>query len=337
MSTIQITPQGGYAPAREFFFTGQDMDNSTAHAADLAAGAILQAAAGSSLAGNIQAANWPTVGYNMPFCVVDEDILGFDLATMNTLDGVTANKRTGGKVKGIISGYCRARVKANVTSMVTRLVPMTGQNYLVPFVGNGLVGNGLVAASTAVTNTVTTEQTFTGASVTIPADSLKVGDVISGVCQGVVSASASTDTLTVKIKIGTNVIALTASPDVATGDVFVVMWSIKVRTVGASGTAVTAALHFIGTPSLVAAATDIPSGSALASFTLDTTAATTISASGTWSATNATCTANVEIFDVRVDRSQASFGSNAFAVAMETVDNSAAAALTKILVLQPLF
>lgn len=336
MSTIQITPQGGFAPAREFSYTGYDLDNSTAHNADVAPGSILQLAAGSTLAANALGAGWPTTGYNTPFCVLDEDIMSHDLTRMNNQAGITSNLRDGGPFKGITEGYVRARVKASVTKGITLLVPQPNQDYLVPFLASGLFSES-VAAGTALSNTVSTEQSYAGAgnSVVIPANSLKVGDVIRGQLQIVVSAAASTDTHTVKVKIGSNIVAVTGVPDSVTGDVVVIHYTIVVRTIGASGTAISFSLSFQGTTGSAAGAADIPTGSALASFTLDTTAATTIQVTSTWSATTATCTSNIEAHNVYIDRLDTSLGNRPFAVAMETVDNSAAAALTKILILQP--
>ena len=324
-------------------YTGYAADGTTVPNADLKPGAIVQLAGIIPSGGTAnlgEAVCRPTEGYGLPFCIVSEDWQACDQAVVNTQDGLVANLRRGGRVPMIRSTYCRARVKHGVvlSAGVTRLCPADGQFHLVPWIG-GQIAGGLVAASTAVTNSVSTEQAFTGASIAIPAHSLRVGDIIRGTVQGVVSAAASTDTLTVKVKIGSNIVAVTGAPDSVTGDKFVIHWSLKVRTVGSSGTAVCEALTWNGTEASAAGAADIPSGSALASFTLDTTATVTISATGTWSATSATCTANLEIFDVFVVRIPTSIGFNPVAVAMESVtvnDSASVEALAKVCWLGPM-
>ena len=74
-----------------------------------------------------------------------------------------------------------------------------------------------VAASTAVTNT-TTETAFSN-SHTIPANTLQTGDVLKIRAPGIAPATNSTDTLTLKLKIGSTVIAATAAADVANNDI----------------------------------------------------------------------------------------------------------------------
>lgn len=276
----------------------------------------------------------PTSGFNTPFVVVAEQTSSLRLTEINTLDGVTANKRTGGEFTGENVGMVRTRVKANCVRGVTYLAPVEGTDYLGPILPVGLYSQSL-AAGTALSNGVATEQNYAGAgsSVVIPANTLRAGDIIRGQIQGVVSAQASTDTLTVKVKIGSNIVAVTGAIDIAVSDVFVIDYTIVVRTVGASGTAIAFSLSFNGTSGSAAGAADIPTGSAIASFTLDTTAATTIQVTGTYSATSATCTSNLESHTVSINRLTTAFASKPFALAMETTDSSAAAAGSEPLVL----
>lgn len=339
MSTLMQTPGGAYQLPRSGVYDGYEMDGSTVVNADLKTGAVLQLAPiVPATRSESLGALWgrPTEGYLTPFAIVNEGWEAAQRSKVNAKNSSTANLRDGGFVPLVMGGYTRAQVKHGVVLVAgtTLLCPTDDSFFLTPWVGGQLAG-GLVAASTAVTNTVSTEQSFAGASIAIPAHSLRVGDVISGRVQGVVSAAASTDTLTVKVKIGSNIVAVTGAPDSVTGDKFVIHWSLKVRTIGASGTAVCEALTWNGTEAAAAGAADIPSGSALASFTLDTTAAVTITCTGTWSATSATCTANLEIFDANLSRLATSVGSKPLAVAMESTtinDSTNGYALAKVCV-----
>lgn len=343
MGNVVQTPGVAMQAVRQGTYTGYEMDGSTVVNADLKPGAIVQLAgivpSGQTAAlGNLVAR--PTEGYATPCMVVSEDWDKSNQDAVNTQDGVTANLRRGGSVPLVSAGYTRALVKHGVALVagVTLLAPTDDTFHLTPYV-NGQLAGGLVAASTAVTNTVSTEQSFAGASIAIPAHSLRVGDIVRGTLQGVVSAAASTDTLTVKVKIGSNIVAVTGAPDSVTGDKFVIHWALKVRTIGASGTAVCEALTWNGTEAAAAGAADIPSGSALASFTLDTTAAVTITATGTWSATSATCTANLEVFDAVLERLQTSLAARPVAVAMESTtinDSTNGQALAKVAILSPI-
>lgn len=336
------TPGIAYQLPRQGTYTGYELDGSTVVNADLKPGAVLQLAGVAPSGATAAVGNLfgrPTEGYATPFAVVSEDWDAANKTYSNTQDGIVSNLRRGGSVP-LTFGYTRALVKHGVVLVagVTLLCPTDDAFHLTPWVG-GQIAGGLVAASTGVTNTVNTEQSFAGASIAIPAHSLRVGDIIQGTVQGVISASASTDSLTVKVKIGSNIVAVTGAPDAETGDKFVIHWSLKVRTIGASGTAVCEAMTWNGTQAAAASAADIPSGSALASFTLDTTAAVTITASGTWSATNATCTANLEIFNAAIERLPTSLAARPVAVAMESTtinDSTNGEALAKVALLGPL-
>lgn len=174
-----------------------------------------------------------------------------------------------------------------------------------------------VAASTAVTNTVSTEQDFS-LTYSLPANTLIAGDVIRIFGHAIVSAAAGTDTLTVKVYIGATVIAATAAVNATTGDIVEFDLTLVFRTIGASGTFVAAGFVANG---VIGTATALPLN--LASTAIDTTAAKTIKASATWSATTATCTVALQTFNISMSRVNPT---SVLASAAEAVDNSAVAA-----------
>ncbi len=176
-----------------------------------------------------------------------------------------------------------------------------------------------VAASTAVSNTVSTEQDF-DKTYSLPANTLKVGDVIRIKGWAVVSAEASTDTLTLKLYLGTVTLLTTAAVNSAVGDVVWFDATVIVRTIGTGGTIVAAGLDANGPP---ASATAKPFFAP--SSTLDTTIASVIKASATWSATTATNTVALQGLTVEISRA-AGNGQGVLAIADEALDNSAVAA-----------
>ena len=89
-----------------------------------------------------------------------------------------------------------------------------------------------VAAGTEVENT--TDETALS-TVTLQGASLKAGDVIHVVAEGIVLDSNSTDTLAVKLYLGTEVLATIAATDAADADTYKFEAFIVVRTAGASG------------------------------------------------------------------------------------------------------
>lgn len=138
-----------------------------------------------------------------------------------------------------------------------------------------------LAASSTVTNTVT-ETTFSTGTVTIPENTLKAGDMLRVRLHGTVPSTNSTDTLNIKLKIGSTVIAQTAAFNVTNSDVFLIDASIIFRTIGASGTMVANALTQIGIINSTAA-----QASALASTSVDTTGDLTMTVTATWSVAHA--------------------------------------------------
>ena len=148
-----------------------------------------------------------------------------------------------------------------------------------------------VAASTAVTNT-TTETAF-DKSHTIPANTLQPGDVLKIRGQVIAPATNSTDTLTLKLKIGSTVIAQTAAVDVANNDLGYFDATVIVRTNGASGTIVGAGEQALGTPGTV---TSKPF--CLASTALDTTVDQLLAVTATWSVANAGDSCRLDLLTV---------------------------------------
>jgi hypothetical protein len=189
-----------------------------------------------------------------------------------------------------------------------------GTFVLWPSTGSKLYTN--AAASTAVSNTVSTEQDYS-LTYTVPANLLKVGDVLNIRGHIVVSAAASTDTITVKVYLGATALVTTAAVDAATGDIITFNIDVVIRTIGATGTYVAWNHNANGVP-----ATGTVKAGFVASTAIDTTATNVIKASSTWSATTATCTSAVQSLIVTLDRGT---GLEPLVVADEAVDNSAVA------------
>jgi predicted RecA/RadA family phage recombinase len=148
-----------------------------------------------------------------------------------------------------------------------------------------------VVASSAVTNT--TAETAFDKSHTIPANTLQAGDVLKIRGQVIAPATNSTDTLTLKLKIGATVIVATAAVDVANNDIGYFDATVVVRTNGAGGTIVAAGEQALGTPGTV---TGKPFN--LASTAIDTTVDQLISVTATWSVANAGDSCRLDLLTV---------------------------------------
>jgi hypothetical protein len=160
------------------------------------------------------------------------------------------------------------------------------------------------AASTAVSNT-TTETPF-DKNYTIPAKTLVPGMRIKIRFQGIATATNGTDTLAVKLTIGsdgatppvggTALISIPAT-DVANNDVFTGEYELVIRTGGATGTVVG-----VGTFKSVPAAegTMTIKDDILASTTIDTTAAQLIAVTATWSVANAGNSCRLDVLSVEI-------------------------------------
>lgn len=315
------TPGVALQLVRQGTYTGYESDGTTVVNADLKPGAILQLAGvvpsgQTAVVGNLFSR--PTEGYAAPCAIVSEDFDKFNQDVVNTQDGIVANLRRGGSIP-LSTGYTRALVKHGVALVagVTLLAPTDDQFHLTPWVGAGLMGE-ITAASTAIVDSVSTEQTYSNGSYTIPANSLRPGDVIRGrVHVGAITGGAGT--LTVKVKYGSTIIAVTGAPVIVTGDFVTVDYAMTVRTIGATGTAVASSISHSGTAGAAAGAADIPTGSGLAVIsTLDTTAAVTISVTAQWSTTASTSSCALQMHNMYLDRLPSSIAFRPFAVAMET-------------------
>ena len=160
--------------------------------------------------------------------------------------------------------------------------------------GGSQVANVAVAASTALTAS-STETNFDNSVVTIPANTLRVGDVIRVRAQGICTATNSTDTFTAKIKLGSTVILSTGAVDVANNDIFYLEADAVVRTIGSSGTVVAAGVQALGAEGTVTA-----KPGKLASATADTTGAITLAVSGQWSSTSAGNSCRLDVCNIEI-------------------------------------
>ncbi len=190
----------------------------------------------------------------------------------------------------VVKDYASATTKVKVR-LTSRLFNGTVGDELAP--GTMLSA---VAASSAVTNT-TTETAFDNSSVVIPANTLNAGDVIRVRAQGTNTSGNSTDTLTIKLKVGTTVIVATAAVDVTDGggDVFWIDAEIVIRTTGGTGTFVAGGTQGLGVPGTVTAKPWLK-----ASTTIDTTAAQTLTVTATWSVASASDSCRLDVYDVQV-------------------------------------
>lgn len=137
-----------------------------------------------------------------------------------------------------------------------------------------------VADSTSVTNT--TDETAFSLSKTIAGTELQVGDVIQVRVRTHCVSTNSTDTLNIKLKFGSVVIAATGAVDVANSDTGYIDAMAVIRTVGASGkvsASSTVALGVIGTVTAKPYRLD--------ETTLDTSGTVAITVTATWSVASA--------------------------------------------------
>lgn len=148
-----------------------------------------------------------------------------------------------------------------------------------------------VAASAAHTNTVTAADF--DKSVTIPANTLKAGDVLRIRGQVIATATNSTDTLTLLLTIGGTTIVTSGAVDVANGDIGYFDAVVNIRTIGASGTMVATGVVALGVPGTVTAKPFL-----LGSTAIDTTAALAIAINADWSVADAGNSCRLDILDV---------------------------------------
>lgn len=175
--------------------------------------------------------------------------------------------------------------------------------------GSRLYSN--TAASAPITNVATI--TAFDKSYTVPANFLQVGDILRVRAEVTASATNSTDTLTLTLKIGSTTIVASPAVDVANGDVGLIDATLQIRTIGASGTFVAAGVVGLGVPGT---ATMRPF--ALGSTAIDTTATQAITVSATWSAASTGDVCALQMLTVQLERGELA----ALVVAAEAVDNS---------------
>lgn len=133
-----------------------------------------------------------------------------------------------------------------------------------------------VAASAAVTNDAA--ETAFDKSYQFGANQLKVGDQIRVRAQAIPTATNATNTLNLKLKIGTTIICATGAVDVANSDVGYIEAVLTIRSIGATGKFVANGSTSLGVPGTVTAKPFF-----LGETTVDTTAAQTITVTATWS------------------------------------------------------
>ena len=194
------------------------------------------------------------------------------------------------------------------------------------FLGNNILYSNTAAATALVGNVIgaNTDTAFS-LSYTIPANSLAAGDILRIRGQGLVVAAANTDTLTIKVKIGSTTIATSPAPDTVTNDIFAFDIDVVIRTIGATGTYVAGGWMFMGTPAAAAGAADISSGSFVGSTAINTLTTNAITVTANWSVADAGDSARLDILSVELLRGL-SANQEVLAVAAEAVDNSAGVA-----------
>lgn len=142
----------------------------------------------------------------------------------------------------------------------------------------------LLAAGTALTNS--TAETVLG-SYEIPANGLQAGKVYTLSGAVVATATNSTDTLRIRVRVGPTtltgtVVADSGAVDVANGDV--VAWSLTATVRNTGGTSVVIVSGFCSAPGAEGTAT---ARVAFESLSLDSAVAQKIEATGVWSVANA--------------------------------------------------
>jgi hypothetical protein len=142
----------------------------------------------------------------------------------------------------------------------------------------------LLSAGTALTNSTT--ETVLG-SYEIPANGLQAGKVYQLSGAVVATATNSTDTLRIRVRVGPTtltgtVVADSAAVDVANGDV--VAWNLTATVRNTGSTSVVLVSGFCSAPGAEGTAT---ARVAFESLSLDSTVAQKIEATGVWSVANA--------------------------------------------------
>lgn len=198
-------------------------------------------------------------------------------------------------------------------------------------VGSGMVSNGdgtmivggvggrsvLLNSTTAgASQNGTTATTAYAPSVSIPANTLKVGDIINVRAVVDVTAVAANHTLAVSLSIGSVTIAITAATIVLANDVAYIDAAVVVQAVGNASTGLVVA---DGTTAIGTSGTATARPFFKAPTNLDTTIANTVAINGAWSTNNNGDTSVLSSATVSLSRG----GGNALAICQEDYDNSA--------------
>lgn len=157
---------------------------------------------------------------------------------------------------------------------------------------------GLLYASEAASATIaeTTAETAFDKSFTIPANMLQAGDILRIRALATAPSTNSSDTLNLKLKIGSTEIFATGAVDVVNGDVGLIECDLQIRTIGETG-----AFVALGKQILDAVGTALVSA-AKGSTTLDTTAAQALTVTATWSVSHADNQVRLDQFTVELIR-----------------------------------
>lgn len=209
-----------------------------------------------------------------------------------------------------------ARLAAACPAVVVgAFMDSAGDGTLTPITSDG---SKTLYVSTAASAAISNLNTITAfdKSFTVAANFLQVGDVIKITAQGIATATNSTDTLTITLKIGSTTIVATAALDVADNDTFQIEATLVIRTIGASGTFVATGYTQIGPP-----ATAEQISFFKASTAINTTATQAITVSATWSVASASNSVRLDVLTIELIRNSGS--RNSVCVATEAVDNSA--------------
>ena len=148
--------------------------------------------------------------------------------------------------------------------------------------GEMLIG-AITATSSAVTNTAS--ETPFDKKVTIPANLLSAGAVLRIRGKVNVTSGNGTDTLILKLKLGSQVLITSAAVDVTNGggDLGVLDAEVTVRSIGATGTVTAAGFSSLGAPGTAT----LRVGGTAGTVTVDTTGDLDVTATATWSAMSA--------------------------------------------------
>ena len=180
---------------------------------------------------------------------------------------------------GLLADAIAESTAAAGVGVVSRLTTTDGVTGGTAKVVGGRADN-IVAPSAAIGGS-TAEVAF-DENYTLPAATLQVGSIIK--IRGFVEATTtvSTDTLTIKVKLGSTILLESAAVNVSDNDTCYFDTIVSVRTIGGSGTMVGSGLIILGTES--SAKMDY---STLASTAVDTTGTLLVSVTAQWSTTEA--------------------------------------------------